>query len=122
MEAYAGGLLRAFASHNQTHGELWPYALYRYDPAQGVYNPFASVYGWDKEVADTDYNGDPFPTDADKNGNGSVAWLQDAEGQRWIDDEELSVWEEAQFGRTQQLVIPWQAITRANVDALWGTV
>ena len=89
---------------------------------QNVYVQFASVYGWDKENGDTDYNGDPFPTAADRNGNGSVASLQDAEGQRWIDDEELGVWEAEQFGGAEQLVIPWQAITRENVDALWDTV
>lgn len=121
-EYYAGGLVRAYASHNQTHGVLWPYSLYRYDPVQNVYVQLASVYGWDKEYGDTDYNGDPFPTAADRNGNGSVASLQDAEGQRWIDDAELSAWEAEQFGGREPLVIPWQAITRENVDALWDTV
>ncbi|MBQ9250140.1 MAG: hypothetical protein IJ179_07205 [Oscillospiraceae bacterium] len=121
-EYYLGGLVRAYASHNQTHGVLWPYTLYRYDGAQNVYVQIASVYGWDKEYGETDYNGDPFPTAADLDGNGSVASLQDAEGQRWIDDSELSAWEAEQFGGSEQLVIPWQAITRENVNALWDTV
>ena len=121
-EYYEGGLVRAYASHNQTHGVLWPYSLYRYDPVRNVYTQVASVYGWDKEMGETDFNGDPFPDAADLDGNGSVASLQDADGQRWIDDSELAQWEAEQLGDAAQLVIPWQAIIRSNVDALWDTV
>ena len=121
-EYYGQGLIKAYSSHNQTHGVLWPYTLYRYNPAQDIYVEFASVYGWDKDLGTADYNGDPFPDAADLDGNGSVASLQDADGQRWIDDSELAQWEAEQLGGAAQLLIPWQAIIRSNVDALWDTV
>jgi len=34
---WQNGNLKALSSHNQTYGEMWPYALYRYLPEWGAY-------------------------------------------------------------------------------------
>lgn len=118
-EYYEKGFLRAYASHNHSYGTLWPYTLFGYDPATGVYEQLAQVYGWDRHQAETDYSGNPFPHEADADGNGSVVCIQDAQGSRWIDDAALHAWEAEQLDGAKELQIPWQFISEANVSAIW---
>lgn len=74
VEFYPGGLMEAFRSHNQGFaGEaLWPYALMKYDETERTYKVIAQVDAWDRSISETDYDGTPFPAEADTEGTGIV--------------------------------------------------
>lgn len=74
---YDNGVIVALLSHNQgLAGEnFWPYFLYKYDEKTDVYNQVAMVDAWDKTVADSDSNGNKYPEDIDKNGDGIVYYI-----------------------------------------------
>ncbi len=68
---YDNGMIKAEASHNHTHGEFWPFALYRYETESDSYKQIASVHTWDKEISDV-YEGHPFPEELDADGDGTL--------------------------------------------------
>lgn len=74
---YDNGVIVALLSHNQgLAGEnFWPYFLYKYDEKTDVYNQVAMVDAWDKTVADSDSNGNKYPVDIDKSGDGIVYYI-----------------------------------------------
>ena len=115
---YEQGVARAFASHNQTHGEAWPYELLRYNSETQVYDAVASVYSWDKAIAETDYDGTPFLDDADADGNGTVYCVTEGEDSRWMDDAAFAAWEQENFGALRELTIPWLRFTDDNINTL----
>ena len=115
---YEQGVVRAFASHNHTHGEAWPYDLLRYNPDSQTYESVASVYSWDKAIADIDYDGAPFPDEVDADGNGTVYFVSEGENARWLDDGDFDAWEQANFGTLAELTIPWLSFTDANIASL----
>lgn len=117
---YTGGLVQAYASHNYTYGDFSPYTLYRYQPEDMVYEEIASVYGWNRAFSETDYNGASFPSDVDADGNGSVLCVSDADGERWLDDDEYERWESQQFSDAEAIEIPWLSITPEHIDTIWG--
>ena len=66
VEFYEGGYLTVQASHNQgLAGEFWPYAIYRYNAEQDIYEQFYYIYAWDKTYFSENMDGDPFPDDVD---------------------------------------------------------
>lgn len=72
IEFYTDGLASVGWSHNQGHGEMWPYTIYKYDSATMSYQCLGNVDSWNKEIADTDYDGNPYPADVDKENSGVV--------------------------------------------------
>ena len=76
LTAYNNGCIRADASHNQgLAGDFWPYALYRYDAESDSYQRIARVDAWDGRLHPQDYDGNPFPKDADVSGAGIVYYV-----------------------------------------------
>ncbi len=47
---YKNGLLKVDWSHNQGHGEMWPYTLFKYDAKEDKYKVQANVDSWDREI------------------------------------------------------------------------
>ncbi|MCR5090848.1 MAG: hypothetical protein K6C08_15220 [Oscillospiraceae bacterium] len=118
---YGEGLVQAFDSHNHTNGEAWPYTLLLYNPEQQLYEAYASVYSWNREYAENDYNGTPFPASADADSNGVVYCIRtfgDHPVEKWVDDAEFSAWETEQFGDRTVLDVPWMAYTEENIEAV----
>lgn len=68
---YDNGIIKAEASHNHTHGEFWPFALYQYESESDSYKQIAYVSTWDKEFSDV-YEGQPFPDELDTDGDGTL--------------------------------------------------
>lgn len=68
---YDNGIIKAEASHNHTHGEFWPFALYQYETESDSYKQIAYVHTWDKEFSDV-YEGQPFPDELDTDGDGTL--------------------------------------------------
>ena len=120
-EFFEGGLARSYASHNQTWGmSCWPYSLWRFDGETKLYTELASVYSWDRELSETDFDGTPFPAAADRDGNGTVYSITDENGQRWVDDADYFAWEDELLGGAAPMEIPWMALTSENVETLIG--
>lgn len=67
-----GGFATADWSHNQGYGEMWPYTIYEYDPAEDKYEVTGQVDSWNKAVSATGYQGEPYPDDVDKEQAGVV--------------------------------------------------
>lgn len=68
---YDNGIIKAEASHNHTHGEFWPFALYQYESESDSYKQIAYVSTWDKEISDV-YEEQPFPDELDTDGDGTL--------------------------------------------------
>lgn len=119
-EFYPNGVARAFASHNHTNGmSCWPYELSRYDEQSQSFVPYAAVCSWDREFAETDYDGTPFPAEADADGNGTVYFIGGAfDDGAWVDDAAFLAWEAEQLGGEAPIEIPWQAFTGENIDTV----
>lgn len=68
---FDNGIIKAEASHNHTHGEFWPFALYQYEAGSDSYQQIAYVHTWDKEFSDV-YEGQPFPDELDTDRDGTL--------------------------------------------------
>lgn len=69
---YDNGIIKAEASHNHTRGEFWPFVLYQYESESDSYKQIAYVSSWDKEITSEWDEGQPFPDELDKDGDGTV--------------------------------------------------
>ncbi|MBR2742779.1 MAG: S-layer homology domain-containing protein [Clostridia bacterium] len=74
--------------------EYWPYDIYVYNKATDEYDYAASVSYWVKSVRDKDALGNKFPSDIDKDGDGIVALVTDADadGLEYLDGNDFEVW------------------------------
>ncbi len=130
MNFYPNGTVEVGWSHNQgLAGRFWPCTFYCYDAPSDRYIPVACADAWDREFFETDYDGNPFPAQADTSGDGIVyyifegdqagepapisqpeftAWYNDLVG---FDPSQDTPWEHA-------LDIPFQPLDEANIAAL----
>lgn len=74
---YDNGVIVALLSHNQglAGGSFWPYFLYKYNKDSDMYDQIAMIDAWDKTVATSNYEGDKYPEDVDKSGDGIVYYV-----------------------------------------------
>lgn len=85
---FDNGIIKAEASHNHSHGEFWPFTLYRYEPKHDSYEQIGYVCAWDKEISDS-YEGLPFPDELDVDGDGTIYCIRtDESGDvfEWYED------------------------------------
>lgn len=122
---YPNGLLEAFRGHNQgLAGEaLWPYALMKYDPINRTYKVIAQVDAWDSSLSQTDFEGKPFPSDADTDGTGIVYLISEPtiDGTFTTDTVSRSVyeaWRSAILGTTDPLQPEYLNTTLDNIRAI----
>lgn len=120
---YPNGILRADASHN--HGlagdVIWPHALYRFDAEKGTYEMIAQVDAWCRDFAETNFNGDSYPTDADPDGLGYV-YIRSTEATNWepeyLSKADFDVWTESILNGAEPLVLPYLDTTLDNISAV----
>ncbi len=119
---YGNGLAKAEASHN--HGRsgeaLWPYTLYRYDAAAGVYLPVASVDAWNREFTEG-YVEETFPSEADTSGTGTVYYVMEPGAHELkdpLDISEYEHWLSDQLGAAEPIQIPWKSLTGEAIREL----
>ena len=124
MIFYDNGVIRVEASHN--HGlsgreNFWPFALYQYDSGSDGYLMIGSVDAWDKEDFPEDWDGSPFPDEADQDGD-SMIYLLTLGGQEvtttTLDGPEYESWLKDYTAGAAELDIPWQAMTLENIQAI----
>ena len=124
MIFYDNGVIRVEASHN--HGlsgreNFWPFALYQYDSGSDGYLMVGSVDAWDKEDFPEDWDGSPFPDEADQDGD-SMIYLLTLGGQEvtttTLDGPEYESWLKDYTAGAAELDIPWQAMTLENIQAI----
>lgn len=72
LTCYDNGIIKAEASHNHTRGEFWPFVLYRYESESDSYKQIAYVSTWDKEFTSEWDEGQPFPDELDRDGDGTM--------------------------------------------------
>lgn len=126
---YDNGTVQANFSHN--HGlageDFWPYTLYVYDGATDTYRYAVMVDAWDRRVAETDYEGNPYPEEIDRDGDGIVfivtpyanGGLADADrGKAVFSKAGYEEWRAPYFENAQEIDIPWQALTEENIAAI----
>lgn len=121
---YTQGLVQVRASHNQTFSTFWPYSLHKFVEAAGEYVLLGFVSAWDKEISETDYEGNPFPDDVDEDGNGRIYYLYEREAVLTesedevgpIDDEAFNTWLEENMGEAEPVKLEYFALTKYNID------
>lgn len=121
---YTGGLLKAEWSHNQglAGDKLWPHAMMGYNPATRRYEVFAQVDAWDRERAEVDYNGNPYPAEVDEEGAGYVVLITTFSGDTYK-EETLSKstyeekWLPAIFGSAEEIHLDEMTLTPENILA-----
>lgn len=72
---YDNGFIKAYWSHNQGYGEMWPFTLYRYDAQSDSYVEAGTVDTWDKKIREQWFSGSegqPFPDELDTDGDGTL--------------------------------------------------
>lgn len=107
---YDNGLIRADYSHNQgLAGRFWPFFLYKYNAQQDVYDCVGLADAWDGTLHPENYDGDPFPTEIDKSGEGIVYYLlgpDDSTLGEPVDKSEYELWLAGWIGDAHELTLP----------------
>ena len=117
---YYPGLIKAMASHNQGYAGdvLWPYGILSYDDQKDAYDDTCYVDAWSRELSDTDYDGNPYPADIDRDHDGYVYLITQNGEQKTLNRTDYEAWEKGMFEGRQEIFIPWQKMTEENVNKL----
>lgn len=95
-----------------------PYALYRHDAQTGLYVRLAEVNMWSLSVDEVDFKGDPYPTDIDREGAGTVFILTRDGMTETVSQGDYEAWLESVFGGKDNLTLPFQPLTEQNIKAV----
>ena len=110
---YDNGVVKVNASHNHTPSEFWPFTLFRYNGDSGEFEDAGSVYAHDK---DSEWSGDePFPAEADKDGDGRVFYLNEDAA---VDNAAYEEWETSILGGAKELTIDWHELDYEQFDSI----
>lgn len=119
---YDNGVVMVKWSHNQgLAGDFWPYNLHQYDASIDCYRPCGSVDAWDKQVSETNEQGESFPADIDKSGTGRVYYIvvnRDAENPSAVDEADYTAWLNGWIGGAKELQIEYLDLTQDNIALL----
>lgn len=81
----------------------------------------AQVDAWDKDLRDTDYEGNAFPDEVDKDGDQTVYFIMEADGQEHteaVDGEEYEQWYESYRNGAGTITITYMELTEENISRL----
>ncbi len=119
---FDNGILKVDWSHNQgLAGRIWPYTLYQYNPEKDIYEAIAMVDAWDKSLADTDYEGNAFPDDVDKDGDLLIYYIMppdEYELKDPVDFDEYEKWFESYTKDARIVTISYTELTKENISKL----
>ena len=110
---YTNGIAEVGWSHNQGWaGErLWPYSLFFYNADKDEYEIRYSIDAWDKTLADKDADGNPYPVDVDKNGDGYVVILTEGAESKYMSAEDYEAWRKEIMGDAKAIDVKYQSVT-----------
>lgn len=111
---YDNGVVKSPAAHNHTPSEFWPCSFYRFNADSGEYDFVGSVYARDK---DSGMDDEPFPSEADKDGDGRVFYLNEDAA---IDNAEYEKWEQSILNGGKELTMDWQKMNYEGYDSVLG--
>ncbi len=120
-EFYDNGVITNPASNNQglAGDKLWPYTLYKYNKETDSYDLVASVDAWDKELAEKDFDGTPYPTNIDKSGDGVVYYII-PEGtyssRKLINQQDYDTWINQYIGTAKKIEPSYKNLTEENIN------
>ena len=102
---------------------FWPYTIFEYDTESGTYEFTTNVDAWDKTLSETDYEGNTYPEDVDKEGAGIVYLItekgEDDKNQETVMDKKtFEAWEFETFDPDKILEIPYKAMTEEEIAAI----
>ncbi len=118
---YSNGMVKELASHNQSFGTMWPYALYSYDAEADRCQWVCSVYAEDKAILENIGEGERYPADADTSGTGTVYYVTlDSQGLGPMDEAGYQAWLEERLDGATEVEVTWKPITPANIADLLG--
>lgn len=116
---YDNGIVEAEWSHNHGNAadrdDFWPYNVYRYNPEKDTYMLEALVDAWSVEFAEKDSAGNPFPKEADIDGDGMLYRVTAYKLNEPIDGEEYRQWREECIGEAELIELPFLSITEENI-------
>lgn len=95
-----------------------PYTLYRYDAQAGCYALLAEANMWSRSVDIIDFKGDPYPTDIDTEGVGTVFILTRGGVTETVCRRDYDTWLNSVIGTGEPLALPFQPLTEHNIKAL----
>ncbi len=113
------GNLKALSSHNQTYGEMWPYALYRYLPESDSYALTGYAHAEDKAVMEANGISKSYPAAVDISGTGTVYYVGDATwGTTPMDEVDYMAWLEAHDGNAAEVELAYLPLTEESILTL----
>lgn len=119
---YDNGVIEAGWSHNQGFaGEFWPYTLYQYNAESDTYAKIGMVDAWDKSLSEKDYDGNPFPVDSDKNGDGIVYYIMPGDNyllDKPVDLDEYNLWHDSYVGGAGKVDVPYVSLNEVNINGI----
>lgn len=124
---YDNGVIEAGWSHNQglagdNEGEFWPYNLYEYDRKSDTYRLFASVDAWDKSYAPQNGDGEPFPDEVDRDGDGYLYFVGIGgfdDSTPVVDGEGYEMWRNSRLGSARRLKIDFYPLNEKNIEHIY---
>lgn len=119
---YPGGIAAAEMSHNQglAGDDMWPYHVYTYSKDTGTYLESVTVDGWDKGLAETNYNGELFPENVDLDGDGYVYLISRDGVTRYLDGPDYEAWRKDQGLAAEPLDVTYYSVSRDNIRAVFS--
>ena len=110
---YTNGIAEVGWSHNQgwAGDRLWPYSLFFYNADKDEYEIRYSIDAWDKTLADKDADGNPYPEDVDKNGDGYVVILTEGAESKYMSAEDYEAWRKEIMGDAKAIDVKYQSVT-----------
>lgn len=129
MTYYDNGVIEDGWSHNQGMAhEFWPFDVHIYDAEKDIYLPYGAADAWEKSYREVDYNGNPFPDDIDRDGDGVIYFLYhfspDGDGRRLynneqtVDGDEYESWRQSYLDQAERITVSFQQLTEENIAAL----
>jgi len=119
FEFLQNGNLKAFSSHNQTWGEMWPYSLYQYIPEDDTYSFVGYVYSEDKKIFELNGVAEKYPDSADISRTGTVYYIDIGNQETApIDEAEYLIWLEENKGNCEKMEIEYLALTEENISLI----
>lgn len=118
---YDNGIVQEEASHNHgmaSDGAFWPYSLYQYDREKDAYVRMVGVDAWSRSWREEDYDGNPFPEEADADGDGLVYYVMPGDDYVLADPMDQGAydeWRDSLLKGANQVKIPYKKLTTDNI-------
>ena len=110
------GNLKALSSHNQTWGEMWPYALYQYMTESDSYELVGYAHAEDKGIFEANGALERYPGEADVSDAGTVYYVgTNTWGITPIDEVDYLAWLQENHGDAAELEIEYLSLTEESI-------